>query len=138
CSVRGTWPPDTGPDSGARRMDRPAPPRRMGQVRSWVAYDGAKLYKKTEVQCALACMGRPREMRSIDMCVRLGVALLAGCAFATAALADEAPLSAIRAGHLVDVTNGKVVADQVILVRGERIEGVGAQDAVAIPSEAKG
>lgn len=78
-------------------------------------------------------------MRSItmNMCLRLAVATLAGCAFAAAAHAAEASLSAIRAGHLVDVTSGKVVADQVILVRGDRIEAVGAPAAVAIPAGTK-
>ena len=75
-------------------------------------------------------------MRSIHMCLRLGVAVLAGCAFAAAHAAD-APLSAIRAGRLVDVRNGKVVTDQVILVRGDRIEAVGASNAVAIPAGTK-
>jgi imidazolonepropionase-like amidohydrolase len=71
------------------------------------------------------------------MYVRLVVAVLAGCAFAAAAEGAEAQVSAIRAGRLVDVTTGKVVTDQVILVRGERIEAVGAQAAVAIPAGAK-
>jgi imidazolonepropionase-like amidohydrolase len=70
------------------------------------------------------------------MCARLGAAVLAACAFATVHAAD-APLSAIRAGRVVDVRNGKVVTDQVILVRGERIEAVGAASAIAIPAGAK-
>jgi imidazolonepropionase-like amidohydrolase len=68
--------------------------------------------------------------------MRLGVAVLAGCAFAAVHAAD-APLSAIRAGRLVDVHSGKVVTDQVILVRGDRIEAVGASNAVAIPAGTK-
>jgi imidazolonepropionase-like amidohydrolase len=70
------------------------------------------------------------------MGARLGAAVLAACAFATVHAAD-APLSAIRAGRVVDVRNGKVVTDQVILVRGERIEAVGAASAIAIPAGAK-
>jgi imidazolonepropionase-like amidohydrolase len=69
--------------------------------------------------------------------MKMGVGALAACVLATAALAADDSLSAIRAGHLVDVRNGKVLADQVILVRGERIEAVGAPDAVAIPAGAK-
>jgi len=69
--------------------------------------------------------------------VRLGLAILAGCAFAAAAQSAEATFSAIRAGRLVDVKNGRVVADQVILVRGDRIEAVGAPDAVTIPAGTK-
>lgn len=64
----------------------------------------------------------------------LSIAALACCAVGHAA---EPAVSAIRAGRLIDVTNGKVVADQVILVRGERIEAVGAADAIAIPAGAK-
>lgn len=80
-------------------------------------------------------------MPAINMCVRrgmkMGVGALAACVLATAALAADDSLSAIRAGHLVDVRTGKVLADQVILVRGERIEAVGAPDAVAIPAGTK-
>jgi len=76
-------------------------------------------------------------MPSINICVRLGLAILAGCAFAAAAQSAEATFSAIRAGRLVDVKNGRVVADQVILVRGDRIEAVGAPDAVTIPAGTK-
>src|SRR5262245_39222808 len=53
------------------------------------------------------------------------------------ALAAEAPLTAIRAGHLVDVTAGKVLKDQVIIVRGDHIEAVGAASSVKIPDGAK-
>jgi imidazolonepropionase-like amidohydrolase len=76
-------------------------------------------------------------MRPMNMCLRLGLAALAACAFAASAHAAEATLSAIRAGRLVDVMNGRVVADQVILVRGDRIEAVGAPDAVTIPAGTK-
>lgn len=62
------------------------------------------------------------------------VAALACC---TAALAAEPTISAIRAGRLIDVTNGKVVTGQVILVRGERIEAIGAAGSIAIPGDAK-
>jgi imidazolonepropionase-like amidohydrolase len=75
-------------------------------------------------------------MRSIDICMRLGLAALAVCAFGIAHAA-EAPLSAIRAGRLVDVANGRVLTDQVILVRGELIEAVGAPAAVTIPAGTK-
>jgi imidazolonepropionase-like amidohydrolase len=75
-------------------------------------------------------------MRSINIGVRLGLAVLAGCAFA-AVNAAESPLSAIRAGRLVDVTNGRVLTDQVILVRGDRIEAVGGAATVSIPAGTK-
>jgi imidazolonepropionase-like amidohydrolase len=75
-------------------------------------------------------------MRTIHVRMRLGVAVLAGCAF-VAVHAAEAPLSAIRAGRVVDVQSGKVATDQVILVRGDRIEAVGASNSVAIPAGTK-
>jgi imidazolonepropionase-like amidohydrolase len=62
------------------------------------------------------------------------IAALTCCAVVQAA---EPAVSVIRAGRLVDVTNGRVVADQVILVRGDRIEAVGSADAVSIPAGAK-
>jgi imidazolonepropionase-like amidohydrolase len=62
---------------------------------------------------------------------------IAALACGAAAQATEPAVSAIRAGRLVDVTNGRIVADQVILVRGDRIEAVGTAAAVAIPAGAK-
>jgi imidazolonepropionase-like amidohydrolase len=64
----------------------------------------------------------------------ISIAALACCAAAHAA---EPTLSAIRAGRLVDVANGRVVADQVILVRGDRIEAVGGAGSVNIPAGTK-
>jgi len=75
-------------------------------------------------------------MRSMNVCARLGFALLAVCGFAAAHAAD-APLSAIRAGRVIDVQNGKVATDQVILVRGDRIEAIGGASTVAIPAGTK-
>ena len=34
-------------------------------------------------------------------------------------------LIAIRAGHLIDVVSGRTLTDQVILIRGTKIEAVG-------------
>ncbi len=76
-------------------------------------------------------------MRTINMYVRLGVAVLAGCTLAGVVQAAEPTVSAIRAGRLVDVANGKVLGNQVILVRDGKIEAVGSADAVAIPPAAK-
>jgi imidazolonepropionase-like amidohydrolase len=57
-------------------------------------------------------------------------------AAAEPAWAQEPPLTAIRAGRLVDVERGEVRRDQVILVRGDRITAV--QPAAAkIPSGAR-
>jgi imidazolonepropionase-like amidohydrolase len=76
-------------------------------------------------------------MRTISMCVRVGFAVLVGCSLAGAVQGAEETVSAIRAGRLVDVTNGRVVANQVIVVRDGRIEAVGAADLVVIPAGAK-
>jgi imidazolonepropionase-like amidohydrolase len=75
-------------------------------------------------------------MSSRNKGVRLGFALLAVCGCAAVHAADE-PLSAIRAGRVIDVQNGKVATDQVILVRGDRIEAVGGAGSVAIPAGTK-
>jgi imidazolonepropionase-like amidohydrolase len=47
-------------------------------------------------------------------------------AAATAASATVTPLMAIRAGHFIDVQTGRSLAKQIILVRGTKIEAVGA------------
>src|SRR3984957_5987851 len=45
------------------------------------------------------------------------------------------PITAIRAGKFIDVEAGRILANQVILVRGTKIEAVGAN--VAVPDGAK-
>ncbi|HEX7013196.1 MAG TPA: amidohydrolase family protein [Steroidobacteraceae bacterium] len=51
-------------------------------------------------------------------------------------LASEPTVTAIRAGRLIDVKNDKVLTEQIILVRGDRIERVGPARSVQIPSGA--
>jgi imidazolonepropionase-like amidohydrolase len=63
--------------------------------------------------------------------------LLVGQVVHGAAFAAEAAVSAIRAGRLVDVVAGKVLTDQVLIVRGDRIESVGTEGAASIPAGAK-
>jgi imidazolonepropionase-like amidohydrolase len=70
------------------------------------------------------------------MCMRLRVAALLACMLSCAALGAEPTVSVIRAGHLIDVTNGKVLGGQVIVVRGGRIEAVGSAESVAVPAGA--
>ncbi len=53
---------------------------------------------------------------------------------AGAAAGQAAAVTAIRAGHMVDVLGGRVLADQVILVRNGRIEAIGA--GLNIPAQA--
>lgn len=72
-------------------------------------------------------------MRSLIGAAVVAAAQVAGV---TAAVAD-APVTAIRAGRVIDVAGGKVVSDQVILIRGGRIESVGAAASVTIPADAK-
>ena len=62
------------------------------------------------------------------------------CAFSTGTVAQQQkpvsePIAAIKAGHLVDVDNGRVLNKQIILIRGGRIEAVGGD--VKIPADAK-
>jgi imidazolonepropionase-like amidohydrolase len=63
-------------------------------------------------------------------------AALAAGTVAASALAAEQPI-AIRAGKLVDVVSGKVLADQTIVVSGERIMAVGPSGSVAVPPGAR-
>lgn len=63
--------------------------------------------------------------------------LLASQIIHATAFAAEPTVSAIRAGRLVDVVAGKILTDQVLIVRGDRIESVGAANALAIPTDAK-
>lgn len=74
----------------------------------------------------------------------IGVGLSVNSGFASAAEpstsaseASNTANTAIKAGRLVDVVNGRVLNDQVILVQGERIIAVGAAASVAVPSNAK-
>jgi imidazolonepropionase-like amidohydrolase len=72
--------------------------------------------------------------------VRSGLLWALTCAFfSVASLAEPAPppepVIAIRAGHFIDVVAGKNLADQIILVRGKKIEAVGP--AVRIPDGAE-
>ena len=46
-------------------------------------------------------------------------------------------LLAVRAGHLIDTQQGKVLKDQVILIQGDRISQVGSADVVPIPEGTK-
>ncbi len=63
--------------------------------------------------------------------------LLASHIVSSMAFAAEEPVSAIRAGRVVDVVSGKQLSDQVLIVRGDRIESVGAAGAAGIPAGAK-
>ncbi len=73
-------------------------------------------------------------MRAINICI----ALFAGCSIGgTVNTAEVTTVTAIRAGRVVDVINGRVLDAQVIVIREGRIEAIGGADSVAIPSGAK-
>nr|WP_314544073.1 amidohydrolase family protein [uncultured Massilia sp.] len=63
-------------------------------------------------------------------------AALAALGFAASASGAE-QVVAIRAGKLVDVVAGKVLADQTIVVSGERISAVGPTASTAVPTGAR-
>jgi imidazolonepropionase-like amidohydrolase len=54
----------------------------------------------------------------------------------TLAAANEPQVIYLRAGHLLDVRSGKILSDQVILIRGERIDRVGAASELQVPAGA--
>jgi imidazolonepropionase-like amidohydrolase len=53
-----------------------------------------------------------------------------------AATAHAQTVTVIKAGRLIDVTAGKVLTDQVIVIAGDRIREVGAAGSVAVPAGA--
>ncbi len=59
----------------------------------------------------------------------------AAVAAVPAAAAAPLPVSAIRAGKLIDVATGRVLVNQIIVIRGTKIEAVGAN--LPIPDGAK-
>jgi len=65
----------------------------------------------------------------------VSVMLAAGAAHSAAA-ADSVDIKVIRAGHLIDVASGRVLADQMIVIAGDRIREVGAASAVKVPDGA--
>jgi imidazolonepropionase-like amidohydrolase len=71
--------------------------------------------------------------RSIAIAVSMAVALAAPLSVDAA----EAAVVYIRAGHLVDTVNGRVLSDQVILVEDDRIVRVAPSAALRIPADAE-
>jgi len=77
------------------------------------------------------------------MKIRIFFSLLAGISVAVAALAQNSPANAnpspvtvIRAGNLIDPSSGETRHNQVIVIRGNRVESVGAAGS-AVPAGAK-
>ena len=73
-------------------------------------------------------------------CVKNLLAIILAIAFALTApaviLAADPPDTYIRAGHLLDVRNGKMLSNQIIVVHGEKIARVGPADQIQIPAGA--
>ena len=72
-------------------------------------------------------------MRRITMFCFL---LLGGMAMAQAPSPSSSPVQYIRAGKLLDVRSGQMLADQVIMIRGDRIERTGTAAQIEIPAGA--
>jgi imidazolonepropionase-like amidohydrolase len=67
----------------------------------------------------------------------LGTILIALFAMATPCWAQTPQVVAVRAGHLFDSKSGQMLANQVVLINGEKITEVGPADRVQIPSGAQ-
>jgi imidazolonepropionase-like amidohydrolase len=63
--------------------------------------------------------------------------LFAILAYGGATEAQTTPVVAIRAGHLFDSKSGKLLSDQIILVKEDKIFAVGSPDSVQIPPDAQ-
>lgn len=75
--------------------------------------------------------------------MKMWVMTAASCVAMTgSALADEGPkapeiVEAVHAGHLVDPASGQVLADQMIIIRGGKVEAVGSTGKVQVPANAR-
>jgi imidazolonepropionase-like amidohydrolase len=79
------------------------------------------------------------DLRLFDQTVRHLLTVIALCSFATVGTAQslaQSPVTVIRAGVLIDGKAGAPRRDQVIVVRGNRIESVADAGKAAIPPEA--
>jgi imidazolonepropionase-like amidohydrolase len=72
-------------------------------------------------------------VRSIAIAVSVAVSL---AVLLSSVGAAEAAMTYIRAGHLVDTVNGRVLSDQVVLVEDDRIVRVAPSAALRIPADA--
>ncbi len=61
---------------------------------------------------------------------------LTGSAAAQVGPASGEPVEAIHAGHMLDPASGKVLTDQIIVVKGERIVAIGPSASVQTPANA--
>src|SRR5262245_5795478 len=77
-------------------------------------------------------MTLPRVLASLSLAVATVLAVAS-----TANAAAPQSVQIIKAGRLVDVTTGKVLNDQVIVIRGDQIREVGPSSSITIPADAK-
>jgi imidazolonepropionase-like amidohydrolase len=59
------------------------------------------------------------------------------CLIVSSQLAVAQQVFYIRAGHLLDVANGKILRDRMIVVSGDRIDRIGSADSINIPDGGK-
>jgi imidazolonepropionase-like amidohydrolase len=71
--------------------------------------------------------------RIVTLCVLM---CLASVAWSSALSAADPTRTYVRAGKLLDVRTGKMLSNQVIVIRGDRIERVASSDDVTIPAGA--
>src|ERR1700730_10201848 len=69
--------------------------------------------------------------RVLILCVLM---CLAGLASSRALSAADPPIIYVRAGKLLDVRSGKMLSNQVIVIRGDRVERVASSADVTIPA----
>ena len=67
---------------------------------------------------------------------RFAFVVAVSLALCACAWAGDPPVTYVRAGKLLDVRSGKLLTDQVIVIRGEKIERVAAAAQVQIPAGA--
>ena len=68
---------------------------------------------------------------------RFAVGLLALVATASSAQGQAGSVIAIRAGHLFDSKSGKLLDNQIVLVKDDKIAAAGPAESVQIPSDAQ-
>ncbi len=71
------------------------------------------------------------------MALAMAAAAVPSRVLAAGPAAEAETLVAVRAGRMFDSATGRMLSDQVILIKGERIEAVGPAGQVKIPAEAR-
>src|SRR5262249_17335141 len=82
--------------------------------------------------------GHQLSMKKMKLLLTLATALFTAARVVGADVVSPPPrLVAVKAGHLLDVSGGRTLAKQVLLIQGETIQAVGAEGEVAIPNSAQ-